>query len=54
MAGSMRTFVTDGQTDGQTDGADYIGPEAGPKNVYYMRTSQVIVVMRYSKMSLCD
>ena len=26
MAGSMRTFVTDGQTDGRTDGADYIGP----------------------------
>ena len=28
MAGSMTTFVMDGQTDGQTetDGADYIGP----------------------------
>ena len=27
MAGSMRTFVTDGRTDWLTDGADYIGPE---------------------------
>ena len=29
MAGSMRTFVTDGQTDGRTDGADLIGPAGG-------------------------
>ena len=29
MTGSMRTFVTDGQTDGLTDGAGYIGSEGG-------------------------
>ena len=28
MTGSMRTFIT----DGQTDGPGYIGPEVGPKN----------------------
>ena len=26
MAGSMRTFVTDGQKDRRTDGAGYRGP----------------------------
>ena len=56
MAGSMRTFVTDGQTDRQTDGGDYIGPGAGPKKdcFFLNRRRPLVVTDRNVPNDFCD